>query len=177
MTITTEHARRELGSALKFGAVGCLGFVTDAAVLKLGIVLGLEPAWARVISLLAAMQVTFLVNGLLVFRCLKPGRLPHQWAGYMLSGGVGNLTNYFIFLAFVSSRLPVISDHLVALASGSFTAWVINYAGARLLVFGKAMTTTGVRGAQIAICADDEDSQESVPSAAVVRPWSDRRSA
>jgi len=148
MTITREHARRELTAALKFGAVGCLGFITDATLLKLGIHFGLEPAWARVISLLSAMQVTFLVNGLLVFRCLDRHRLPQQWLSYMLSGGLGNLANYFIFVAFVSSRWPVISDHMVALAAGSLTAWMINYAGARLLVFGRAMTAVKLTGAE-----------------------------
>ncbi len=157
MTITTAHARRELHSALKFGAVGCLGFVTDACLLKLGIVLGLEPAAARAISLLSAMQVTFLVNGLLVFRCLKPGRLPHQWAGYMAANSVGNLANYFIFVAFVSSRWPVISDHLVALACGSLTAWIVNYAGTRLLVFGPAMIEAGLNRAETAVCGEPEE--------------------
>ena len=155
MTITNEHARRELTSALMFGAVGCLGFVTDATLLKLGIHFGLEPAWARAFSLLSAMQVTFLVNGLLVFRCLKPGRLPHQWAGYMLANSLGNVANYFIFLAFVSSRWPVISDHLVALAAGSFTAWMVNYAGTRFLVFGKAMTSAGLSQAEAAVCGEE----------------------
>ena len=178
MSISREHARREAGSALKFGAVGCLGFVTDATVLKLGILLGLEPAWARAISLTAAMQVTFLVNGLLVFRCLKPGRLPHQWAGYMVSNGLGNLCNYFIFLAFVSSRWPVISDHLVALAAGSFTAWMINYASVRFLVFGKSMAHGGLSAAEASICGDQsEDAAPSAPRMPGLRSWSGRRPA
>ena len=165
MTITSQDARRELSSALKFGAVGCLGFLTDATLLKCGIGLGLSPAVARAVSLLSAMQVTFLVNGLLVFRCLKPGRLPHQWAGYMVANSLGNLANYFIFVAFVSSRWPVISDHLVALAAGSLTAWTVNYAGTRLLVFGPAMIEAGLTRAETAVCGDpDED------AAAPLRP-------
>ena len=166
MTITTTPAGRELHSALKFGAVGCLGFITDACVLKLGILLGLEPAAARAVSLLSAMQVTFLVNGLLVFRCLKPGRLPHQWAGYMVANSLGNLANYFIFVAFVSSRWPVISGHMVALASGSLTAWIVNYAGTRLLVFGPAMIEAGLTRAETAVCGAPEDD-----AAAPLRPF------
>jgi putative flippase GtrA len=178
MSITREHARREVGSALKFAAVGCLGFVTDACLLKLGILFGLEPAWARALSLTAAMQVTFLVNGLLIFRCLRPGRLPHQWAGYMACNGLGNLCNYFIFVAFVSSRWPVISDHLVALAAGSFTAWMINYATVRFLVFGKSMAHGGLSAAEASICGDEsEDAAPSAPRADGLTRWSGRRPA
>ena len=177
MTITTEHARRELNSALKFGAVGCLGFITDATLLKLGVGLGLTPAAARAFSLLSAMQVTFLVNGLLVFRCLKPGRLPHQWAGYMVANSLGNIANYFIFLAFVSSRWPVISDHLVALAAGSFSAWMVNYAGTRFLVFGKAMTNAGLSQAEAAVCGEETGDEASAPPPVGLKPWSGRRPA
>jgi putative flippase GtrA len=176
MTTTSEHARRELTAALKFGAVGCLGFITDATLLKLGIHFGLEPAWARVISLLSAMQVTFLVNGLLVFRCLEFRRLPRQWFGYMVANSLGNLANYFIFVAFVSSRWPVISDHLVALACGSLTAWMVNYAGTRLLVFGKAMTTGGVSRTEMTVCGEAAGDEASAPPPGL-KPWSGRRPA
>jgi putative flippase GtrA len=180
MTTTSEHARREMGMALKFGAVGFLGFLTDATLLHLGIHLGLTPAMARVISLTSAMQVTFAVNGLFVFRCLKRQKLPHQWLGYMTANGLGNLCNYFIFLAFVSSRLPVVSDHLFALASGSFTAWFINYVGTRFVVFGRAIGPAigkvGLERAEEAICGPATDE---TPDASPERltPWRGQRSA
>ena len=114
-----DHCRREAPLALKFGAVGCLGFVTDAVVLKLGLAAGLTPAAARLLSLFLAMQVTFTVNGLLVFRCLEAAKLPRQWAGYMGSNGLGNLCNYLIFLGLVHSSLPLLSGKFEALAIGS----------------------------------------------------------
>jgi putative flippase GtrA len=176
MTTTSEHARREMGMALKFGAVGFLGFLTDATMLQLGIHLGLTPAMARVISLLSAMQVTFTVNGLFVFRCLRREKLPHQWLGYMAANSLGNLCNYFIFLAFVSSRLPVVSDHLFALASGSFTAWLVNYVGTRFVVFRSAIGKVGLARAEEAICgpADDETPDAST---AALSSWRDQQSA
>ena len=177
MTTTGEHARREMTTALKFAAVGCLGFITDAALLKLGIALGLTPAAARAVSLLTAMQVTFAVNGLLVFRCLAPGRLAHQWAGYLLANSAGNLCNYFIFVAFVSSRWPVISDHLVALTAGAFAAWMINYAGTRFLVFGRAMTHAGLRRAEAAVCGEETDLASADPPTPGLKPWNGRRPA
>lgn len=152
-----DHCRREAPLALKFGAVGCLGFVTDAVVLKLGLAAGLSPAAARLLSLFLAMQVTFTVNGLLVFRCLETAKLPRQWAGYMGSNGVGNLCNYLIFLGLLHSGLPLLSGKLAALAIGSLTAWAINYVGARLVAFGDA-------GLRSRVCADCDPAPE--PSAA-----------
>jgi putative flippase GtrA len=133
-----DHCRREAPLALKFAGVGCLGFVTDALTLRLALAAGLSPAAGRLLSLFLAMQVTFTVNGLLVFRCLNARRLPRQWAGYMGSNGFGNLCNYLIFVGLVASRLPLLSGKFTALTIGSLTAWAINYLGARLIAFGGA---------------------------------------
>jgi putative flippase GtrA len=135
--MTRSRAHHEILTAAKFGAVGCVGFVTDVTVLKLGLHVGLSPLAARVISLTCAMQVTFLINGLAVFRCLKTVNFLRQWAAYMSSNGLGNVCNYLIFAGLVLSRAPMVSRHYGALVIGSVSAYVINYAGCRLLVFGR----------------------------------------
>jgi putative flippase GtrA len=120
---------------VKFTLVSVLGFATDATLLHLMIEVGLTPAIARIVSLLSAMQVTFLVNGLLVFRCLDRARPWRQWATYMVSHGLGNLCNYWIFVTLLSlHRLPL-SKPLAALAVSSVMAWGLNYVAARYLVF------------------------------------------
>lgn len=150
-----DHCRREAPLALRFGAVGCLGFAADVAVMKLGLALHLSPALARFISLFLAMQLTFTVNGLFVFRCLEVRRLPRQWIGYMGSNGLGNLCNYLIFLALAASRLPVVSGKVEALTVGSLTAWAINYLGARHIAF---------RDLRERVCADcDAEGSAAVP--------------
>jgi putative flippase GtrA len=129
-------AVREGNLALKLAGVGLIGFAVDAALLHAVVGLGLSPAWARVISLSAAMQVTFVINGLRVFRCLDRATLLRQWAGYMAASGFGNFCNYWIFVTMVSTHWWIVSNHMVALAVGSFMAWLINYVGARFVVFG-----------------------------------------
>jgi putative flippase GtrA len=126
---------RELRLALSFGGVGLIGFCVDALLLHAGLELGLAAWAARIISLTCAMQTTFTVNGLVVFRSLDRQRLPRQWLAYMLSNGFGNFCNYWIFLTLVSLHRPVVSNHYLALAVGSGCAWAINFAGARLLAF------------------------------------------
>jgi putative flippase GtrA len=135
--MTRAHAHHELLTAAKFGLVGCVGFATDVTLLKIGLGAGLSPLLARVVSLTCAMQVTFLINGFLVFRCLQFRICLRQWAAYMSSNGLGNLCNYLIFAGLVLSREPVVSRRYVALVIGSLSAYVINYAGVRLLAFGR----------------------------------------
>jgi putative flippase GtrA len=134
-------ALREGRLAMKFVGASLVGFAVDAVVLHLLIGQGLTPAWARVISLVSAMQVTFLINGLGVFRRLDLSRPWGAWSRYMLAGGFGNVCNYWIFLTLVSTHWPVISGALFALSAGSLSAAAINYAGARLIVFRKARET------------------------------------
>jgi putative flippase GtrA len=123
---------------MKFTLVSVLGFATDAVVLHLLMEASISPAWARLVSLFCAMQVTFLINGLVVFKRLDLARPWRQWATYMAAHGFGNLCNYLIFITLVSLHRPPVSAPLVALAIASVSAWAINYFAARYLVFRKA---------------------------------------
>ena len=127
--------RRELALAAKFCGASLVGYLTDATVLHLGLRAGLEPAWARVISLTCAMQATFVINSLLVFRCLDPVRWPRQWAGYMATGAFGNFCNYWIFVTLVSTHWRLVAGPIFALTAGSMAAGVINYSAGRMIVF------------------------------------------
>jgi putative flippase GtrA len=123
---------------VKFTLASLLGFAADAAVLHVLIEAGGAPAVARVVSLFCAMQVTFLVNGLVVFRRLDRARPWRQWAAYMLAHGFGNFCNYWIFVTLVSLHQPPFSRPIVALAPASLLAWTLNYLAARYVVFRRA---------------------------------------
>ena len=144
---TTDHGTVgwEAGLALKFAAVGMIGFLVDAALLRTGIALGLSAAAARAVSLFFAMQATFAINGVHVFRCLTRRLFVRQWAGYMAANGFGNFCNYLIFVSLVSLHQAVASNYYVALCASSLTAWAINYAGTRLLVFGRGPMMAALR--------------------------------
>lgn len=140
-TILSTSPSGEISVAAKFGAVSLVGFLIDAALLRAGLAAGVSAAWARALSLFCAMQTTFLINGLIVFRCLSWRRLPRQWAGYMAANGTGNLVNYWSFVTMISTHWPVIANPAVALVGSCFVAFAINFAGTRFLVFGSARTT------------------------------------
>jgi putative flippase GtrA len=130
-----ELCRREGQLVRGHIVVSLAGFVIDAALLWTSLGSGLPAPVARLISLAWAMQATFVLNGLYVFRSLRPSDLPRQWLAYMGCNGVGNLANYVLFVGLVASRAPVVSMHYVALCISALTAWAINYCGARLIAF------------------------------------------
>lgn len=130
---------RESGFAVKFAIAGLVGFAIDAAVLHLGLISGLSPAAARAISILSAMQVTFLINGLGIFKCVTRGNCVKHWAAYMLTSGFGNLCSYLIFISLTSLHGSPLAMAWIAFPASSFAAYLINFVGARFVVFGKAV--------------------------------------
>jgi putative flippase GtrA len=134
MTLPNGLAR-EGALAAKCCGVSLLGFCVDLALLHAMLWMGLQPAWGRVVSLLCAMHVTFVVNGLHVFRQLDRRRFVGQWVRYMLSNGLGNVCNYWIFVTLVSTHWSVIASPLFAVGAGSIFAWVINFCATRFFVF------------------------------------------
>jgi putative flippase GtrA len=122
----------------KFTGVALIGFTVSAVILHLGLEAGLRPWSARLIALLFAMNVTFLINGAFVFRALTRQRFLAQWAAYTANSAFGNFCNYWTFVTLESTHRPVIGNPYVALAAGSIVAWAINFTGARFVVFGGA---------------------------------------
>jgi len=135
MAKLTETIFGEAKLAAKYCGVSLIGFSVDVAVLHLMLRVGFEPAWARVASLASAMHVTFVLNGLHVFRQLDRRRWLGQWARYMACNGLGNFCNYWIFVTMVSTHWRLIANPTFAVAVGSAAAWVLNFATTRFLAF------------------------------------------
>jgi putative flippase GtrA len=133
LAVPAPRRRRLLA---KFTAVALIGFAVSAVILHLGLEAGLRPWSARLIALLFAMHVTFLINGRFVFHALTRERFLAQWAAYVANSAAGNFCNYWVFVTLESTHRPVIGNPYVALLAGSVTAWSINFAGARFVVFG-----------------------------------------
>jgi putative flippase GtrA len=129
----------------KFTGVALLGFMLSALILHLGLEAGLRPWAARLIALLCAMNLTFLINGRFVFRALTRERFCALWLAYLANSAVGNFCNYWVFVTLESTHRPVIGNPYFALFAGSATAWAINFTGARLVVFGSSARKLAAR--------------------------------
>jgi putative flippase GtrA len=139
----SSGVRREAAIIQGHIVVSLAGFAIDAALLTTSIGSGLSAPVARLISLFWAMQATFALNGLYVFRRLRLADWPGQWTRYMASNGLGNIANYAIFVALVAGGAPVVSERYVALSIGALVAWLMNYCSARLWVFRRNRLTRG----------------------------------
>lgn len=142
LPVSSVRRRRVLA---KYTGVALIGFAVSAIVLHLALEAGLRPWVARLIALLFAMNVTFLINGRFVFRALTRERFIAQWLAYVANSAFGNFCNYWVFVGLESTHRPVISNPYAALLAGSITAWAINFTGARFVVFGRLGKRLAVR--------------------------------
>lgn len=119
----------------KFGLVGAVGFVVDAAVLYLGLGLGLEFFVARVPSFLAAATTTWALNRAFTFRRADHAPLHRQWAAFVAANAVGGAVNYAVSVA-LEAGVPVVEAHpVLAVAAGSIAGLFFNFAASKRLVF------------------------------------------
>ncbi|WP_426315157.1 GtrA family protein [Methylobacterium fujisawaense] len=138
MSAEARAPRSEAERFACFCLVGGIGFVTDAGLMALCIHgFGCGPFAARAVSFAVAVLVTFLLNRSLSFADLRGRPVLSALAGYLLVQAFGFACNMLVF-ALAILRLPEpFSAPLAALALASAVALVLNYAGARLLVFSR----------------------------------------
>jgi putative flippase GtrA len=120
---------------LRFLLTGCIGFVVDATVLALLLaVTRSDPFTARLLSIAAALLVTWMLNRRLTFGP-SDRALIVEGARY---GGVGtatSLVNYGVYSALLLA-FPE-TPPLTALVLASATAMVFSYLGYCRLVFDR----------------------------------------
>ncbi|VVT30573.1 GtrA family protein [Rhizobium sp. EC-SD404] len=117
---------------LAFGMVGAIGFAVDAGVLASGLYFGLNPLSARILSIAAALLVTYVLNRTLTFG--KSGR--SVAAEGLRYGGVGLSSaglNYLIYAGLLLAFPRLVP--LAALVAASAAAALFSYFGYQKLVF------------------------------------------
>jgi len=120
---------------ISFGIVGAAGFVVDAGMLQVALMVGLGLYAGRVVSYLAAASATWILNRRYTFNGSSDGRRLAEWARFVVSqlaGATVNLTVYglLVYLSPLVARLPVIG-----VAVGSVAGMLINFAAARSYAF------------------------------------------
>lgn len=128
---------RMAAELLRFGVVGVVGFVVDAAVLTAGIALGLGPWVGRVLSYLAAATTTFALNRAWTFRDAASGPPVQQWALFLVVNLVGFAFNYGAYAALVTFVPLVAATPVLGVAAGSLAGMVGNFVLSRRFVFGQ----------------------------------------
>lgn len=135
MTRVGPRRLRLLGEFLRFGVVGTVGFVVDAAVLTLAIAAGLGPWYGRALSYLTGATTTFALNRIWTFRGAGRDGVLRQWALFLLVNLLGFACNYTTYAALIT-LVPFVAAHpVLGVAAGSIAGLFGNFAMSRRFVF------------------------------------------
>ena len=120
-----------------FGLVGTAGFLVDSLVLY-ALLASLGPFYARIVSFLAAVLATWLLNRRVTFNAQK-SNLPAfselvTYLGLMLIGGTVNYGAYAMLLVRYSF---VLDNPIIGVAAGSLAGMCVNFLTSRFLLFRK----------------------------------------
>lgn len=128
--------RPGLAEFLRFCIVGAVGFMVDAGVLMLCIhVFGVDAVSGRLVSFAIAVMATFELNRRWAFQRGGHSTYFALLATYLGVQGLGFLCNLGIYtLLYVALPQPF-NAPLFCLVVASAFALLVNYAGARLVVF------------------------------------------
>lgn len=118
-----------------FAASGVVGFVVDTAVLY-ALAPFMGPFYARMLSFLAAVFTTWLVNRALAFRNQSSElSKKSEFARYLILMLVGGLINYGAYSLLVVYS-PLVRQYLVlGVAAGSLAGMVVNYLSSQFLIY------------------------------------------
>ncbi|MDB5413078.1 MAG: GtrA family protein [Rubritepida sp.] len=121
---------------LRFGVVGTVGFLVDAAVLTALLWAGFGPYGGRVVSYLAAASTTFALNRAWTFRTAsRDAPVAAQWGRFVALNMVGFVANYGTYAALIAGNAVVARYPVVGVAAGSFAGMFINFGLSRRYVF------------------------------------------
>ena len=123
------------GQFLRFGLVGIIGFLVDATVLHLALwLIQLDFYSGRLLSYLAAATTTWLLNRRFTFgdASARPGQ---QWLRFLMVNGLGGGINYTVYALLVFFSPLFRNAPVLAVALGSLSGLLLNFAGSKWLVF------------------------------------------
>jgi putative flippase GtrA len=126
-----------LSRFVSFGAIGVLGFVVDAGVLSVMLRAthsGLY--WGRLASFLCAVTATWFLNRTITFRGVAgQSGLHREWLRYLGANSLGALINLGLYSLLVARVAACAATPAIAVAAGSLSGLVVNFALTKAYVF------------------------------------------
>ena len=124
------------GQFLRFCVVGGVGFCLDAVVLQVLVGAdGMNPVAARFVSFGCAVLMTFELNRRWAFAGALPQPYLRRLATYLGVQGVGFVFNLGVYSAAYLLLPAPLNTPVLSLAYASALALLVNFAGARFVVF------------------------------------------
>jgi putative flippase GtrA len=130
------------GQFLRFGIVGGIGFLVDAGLLRLLLTAGLSPYSGRVVSFLAAVTTTWILNRSFTFRRdaaaaghAAPGHPAGEWLAYLGLMLIGGAVNYGTYAVALQISDLVRAHPEIGVALGSIAGMLVNFWTAKTMIF------------------------------------------
>ena len=134
--LAAEATAMIVRQALRFAAVGVLGFIVDAGVLTLALrLLGLNLYVGRALSFLVAMTFTWALNRAVTFRSARSASRWSEWGRFGAANSVGGLTNLGVYSVLVATSAVVHRYPILAVGAGSLSGLALNFYLSRTFVF------------------------------------------
>lgn len=126
-----------------FALGGVIGFVVDAGIVHLTVrAAGWNPYAARVLSFLVAASVTWAWNRSITFAHRRRAGAAGEWLRWVAVMTVGAIVNYGIYALLVATVGVIHAWPVLGVAAGSACSAVVNFGGARGMVFNRPDTTS-----------------------------------
>jgi putative flippase GtrA len=124
---------------LRFGMVGMVGFIVDAAVLHamVGLV-HLDPYTGQLVAFCVAVTTTWLLNRTFTFRHASAHGPMRQAALYLAVQGAGGLANFAVYAGLLTLVPALTSMLLIPLAFGAGAGLCLTFAGSKYIAFKAA---------------------------------------
>jgi len=119
-----------------FAIGGVVGFLVDAAIVEVLVrQAGWNPYMARVPSFLVAASVTWAWNRYLSFAHRRGRDRRREWLRWVGVMSLGAGVNYGIYAVLIALSATIRAWPAAGVAAGSALAAVVNFTGARRIVF------------------------------------------
>ncbi|MCA8222946.1 GtrA family protein [Burkholderia multivorans] len=118
-----------------FAVAGAIGFVVDAGMLYIMLLLGIGPYVGRIVSFFFAAFVTWQINRRMTFSPSPARPILQEWIEYLLAMALGGICNYATYAGLIKLLTLGQLTPLAAVAGGSITGMTINFLSAKFWVF------------------------------------------
>jgi putative flippase GtrA len=124
------------GRFIRFAITGVVAAGVDMAVLTLCVRwIGLDLYSARVASYLAAATTAWWINRRISFADRSSSNRAREWLRYLAANLLGGIINYAVYAVLVSASAVFAQHPLLAVAAGSLSGLLSNFAMSQRYVF------------------------------------------
>jgi len=135
MSVERADLLRVARQFLSFALIGGLGFLVDAGVLSLGLLVGLGFYSGRLVSYLAASTFTWYCNRSMTFRAEQGDSRKAEWLRFVMWNAAGGLVNLGLYSVLIAQGGLFVRAPVLAVAAGSMAGLIFNFLVSKLFVF------------------------------------------